>query len=348
MGEFKLVSFSRPFFKKSKIQAAGKRIVKGTATLEDTVVLENFRASHAYIINTFQMNARRHASSVENTVGQRLKRRNTIIDKLRREPSMPLHAMQDIAGCRIIFKDQSDLYKVRNSLRNARFKHERMNELDRYDYIKNPKSTGYRGVHDVYGYHVEKEPSSNWNGLKIEIQFRTRIQHAWATAVEVADLITSSRIKFNSAQGRYLEYFRLASEILARAHEKQNSCCAGMSNSEVVSRFEELDNETGLLAAFGNLRETRGKNIAFRRNTLLIFRFDVSDDQEKLEVKTYETVAKAIEAYDTLEKILGEKADIVFVRGESEESIRDAFRNYFSDARAFVDLIRSGVKTLRQ
>ena len=95
-----------------------------------------------------------------------------------------------------------------------------------------------------------------------------------------------------------------------------------------------------------NLRGTRDRHIVFRRNTLLIFRFDVEDAQEKLEVKTFETVSRAIEEYDRMEKALGERADIVFVRGESEESIRDAFRNYFSDARAFVDLVRTGVEKL--
>lgn len=344
IGDLRMTSFTKPVYSKSRIQSAGKRIVKGSASLEDTLVLENFRASHAYIINTFQMNARRHASSVRSTVGQRLKRRNTIIDKLRREPSMPLYAMQDIAGCRIILDDQSDLYAVRESLRGARFKHKRINDVDRYDYIKNPKSTGYRGVHDVYEYQVLKDPSSNWNGLKIEIQFRTQVQHAWATAVEVADLITSSRIKFNDAKSSYLEYFQLASEILARAHEGQNSCCAALSNSDLVTRFMHLEKGLNLLSTFDNLRSARDKQTAFRRNTLLIFRFDVEDAQQRLQVRTFETVARAIEEYDRMEKALGESADIVFVRGESEESIRDAFRNYFSDARAFVDLIRSGLE----
>lgn len=341
-----MVNVVTPKYTKSRIQSAGKRIVKEKNNAEDIQVLENFRASHAYVINTFQMNARRHASSVPNTVGQRLKRRNTIIDKLKREPSMPLHAMHDIAGCRIIFETQEDLYKVRNSLRNARFKHTRVNDIDRYDYIKSPKYTGYRGVHDVYEYCVLKEPSSNWNGLKIELQFRTRVQHAWATAVEVADLLTSSRIKFNDAAGRYIDYFRLASEILARTQEHQISCLPQMTNADLFNFFNEIERETGLLRSLESLRETQGKGIPFRRNTLLIFRFDTEEGQEKLEVQTFDTVARAIEAYDTLEKQLGQSADIVFVRGENEESIRDAFRNYFSDARAFVDLMKSSLLQL--
>ena len=341
-----MAGYARPQYTASRIRAAGKRIVKGRGTAEDIAVLENFRASHAYVLNTFQMNARRHSAGIARTVGQRLKRRNTIVDKMAREPSMPLYAMHDIAGCRIIVETEDDLYKVRTKFRSARFQHDRLNELDRYDYIKKPKETGYRGVHDVYAYNVRKVPGSTWNGLKVEIQFRTRVQHAWATAVEVADLITSSRIKFNEAREEFKRYFQLASEVLARAHEGDTSCCSELTDSELVKEFSAADKRLGLLGTFDRLREGGRRPAAFRRNTLLIFRFDETDPDKRLEIVTFENVTRAIEEYDRLEKSYGERADIVLVRGESEENIRDAFRNYFSDARAFVDLVREGCNKL--
>ena len=340
-----MVSFVRPKYTKSKIKAAGKRSAKLAPTLEDSIVVENFRASHAYVLNTFQMNARRHSAGVERTVGQRLKRRNTIIDKLRREPSMPLHAMQDIAGCRLIFQSQKDLYDVRSSLRDARFSHKRLNDADKYDYIKNPKSTGYRGVHDIYEYTVMKEPGSAWNGLRAEIQFRTQPQHAWATAVEVADLITSSRIKFNDAKQNYLRYFQLSSEIIARTSEGQRSCCGELTDKSLRKEFISAEKRLGILGTLNNLRQIDSKRQRFKKNMLLIFKFD-AEESERLETKVFENINQAIEAYDRLEKAYGDLADIVLVRGETEENIRDAFRNYFSDARAFVDLVNDGLKNL--
>lgn len=259
---------------------------------------------------------------------------------------MPLHAMHDIAGIRLIFDSQPDLYRIREGLREARFKHERLNDPDKYDYIKTAKSTGYRGVHDAYSYSVDREPGSAWNGLKIEVQFRTRVQHAWATAVEVADLITSNRIKFNDAKAEHLEYFRLASEILARAHEGQSSCLGHLNDGQLVWQFQELENDIGLLRTFANLRQAESRKRSVRQNTLLIFRFDSQDVAGKLEIRTFENINKAIEEYDRLEKELGELADIVLVKGESEEGIRDVFRNYFSDARDFVDLMKRGVAQL--
>jgi len=85
-----MVNFVKPVYTQSKIRAAGKRVVNGRGTLEDIGVIENFRGSHAYVLNTFQANIRNHSRAIALSVGQRLKRRNTILDKLLREPSMPL------------------------------------------------------------------------------------------------------------------------------------------------------------------------------------------------------------------------------------------------------------------
>ena len=341
-----MVNFVKPKFTKSRIRAAGKRIVKGTATQEDIVVLENFRASHAYILNTFQANIRNHSRGVSETVGQRLKRRNTIVDKLQREPSMPLPAMHDIAGCRMVFASTEDLFAVRSSMHFARWRHSLTHDPERYDYIQSPKLTGYRGIHDVYEYKVNSVGGVSWNGLKVEIQYRTMPQHAWATAVEVADLITSNRIKFADATKHYMRYFQLASEIIARTAEDSTSCFPQMTDKELKEEFLSADRRLGLLQTFDNLRGTSSRRVTFRRNTLLIFRFDLPEGEDALEVRTFENVNRAIEAYDELEKEFGKNADIVLVRGESEANIRDAFRNYFSDARAFVDLVRGGVSVL--
>jgi hypothetical protein len=50
-----------------------------------------------------------------------------------------------------------------------------------------------------------------------ELQYRTKIQHAWATAVEAIGFITESQPKFQEGDTRYQAAMALASEILARA-----------------------------------------------------------------------------------------------------------------------------------
>lgn len=98
-----MANWIAPNFSVSRVRAAGKRIRENRANNEDLLVLENWRASHAYVLNTFQTNLRRRAKGAVVTVAQRLKRRATIFDKLTRESSMQLNTMHDIAGCRLIF-----------------------------------------------------------------------------------------------------------------------------------------------------------------------------------------------------------------------------------------------------
>ncbi|MEO9962067.1 MAG: hypothetical protein ABJF07_17380, partial [Nisaea sp.] len=115
--------FIKPNYSSSRVKAAGKRFRKGEPTLEDAMVLDNWRASHSYVLNTFQANLRLRAKGKDITVAQRLKRRPTIIDKLRREPTMQLNTMHDMAGCRLIFENIEELEKFRLSMIYSRFKH---------------------------------------------------------------------------------------------------------------------------------------------------------------------------------------------------------------------------------
>ena len=55
------------------------------------------------------------------------------------------------------------------------------------DYVENPKDSGYRSIHYVYKYSSKAD---KYNGLKIELQIRTKLQHNWATAVETAGAMT--------------------------------------------------------------------------------------------------------------------------------------------------------------
>ncbi len=341
-----MANWIAPAFTTSRVRAAGKRIRERRPNLEDLQVLENWRASHAFVLNTFQTNLRRRAKGRIVTVAQRLKRRATIFDKLSRESSMQLNTMHDIAGCRLIFEDENALRSFRESIHESRFRHVlKFDGQDRYNYILNPKPSGYRGIHDVYEYKVQSPTGQQWNGLHVEIQYRTIYQHAWATAVEAADLVTSSRIKFSLAEQRYERFFRTCSEIIARHYENHTSCLPDMTNYDLVSEFRSLENSTGLLHTLRNLKKS-SSTATFKTNTLLIFYTEDGSRPDALEIETYENVRVALERYNQLEKDLSGKADIVLVRAESAENVRDAFRNYFSDANDFVTYIDTGVAAL--
>jgi len=140
-------------------------------------------------------------------VAQRLKRMPTILDKLEREPGMNLARMHDIGGCRAILPDEATIYRVVRRIKSQ--PRERWEIVREYDYIKQPKVSGYRGVHLV----VRRD------GRLIEIQLRTPSQHRWALNVEAIDL--SRRLGLKDGRGpeslqRLLEMSAYAMETTSK------------------------------------------------------------------------------------------------------------------------------------
>ena len=252
---------------------------------------------------------------------------------------MQLARMDDVAGCRLIFKKLKDLYAFRDEFLGARFNHERRNELDKYDYIKCPKDTGYRGVHDVYEYDVKSEVGKQLAGLNLEIKYRTLVQHAWATAVEVIGFITESQPKFKKGDKRYERAMASASEIFARSHESLKGPFPDLPDRELVAQFLALDSELGLLRTLRGLNAAN-RTVSDKRNAILIF-----SESGELEVRAFRDATDALRTLFELEKQMPER-DIVLVRADTSDEVRIAFRNYFSDARDFIKLLEDGCTRL--
>lgn len=324
---------------KSRVNRAGERIRDHEPTAEDLRVIEEWRSAHRAVLNTFQAILRERARGNSVIVAQRHKRKRTIFDKLERLPKMELSRMDDVAGCRLIFKKVRDLYAFRDDFHGARFNHKRKNEIDKYDYMKRPKRTGYRGVHDVYEYDVNSEVGKSLAGLYVEIQYRTLVQHAWATAVEVIGFITEHQPKFQKGDVRYGEAMALASEILARAYEASRGPHADLEDREVVARFLALDDALGLLNMLRSLNAT-DQTTSSKRNLILIY-----SGEKALEVLAFRDAPDALRALFELERLHPDK-DVVLVRADTTDDVRLAFKNYFSDARDFIRMVEDGCAKL--
>jgi len=332
-------------FTPSRVAAAGRRIRKGNPSEEDWQVLENWRRAHAYVLNTFQMRLRnvrgRFGHQVQ--IAQRHKRRPTIVDKLSREPNMQLSKMHDIAGCRAICTNTDELRQFRDLFLDTRSQHIHCNhDSDRFDYITNPKMSGYRGVHEVFEVCLDSESGSRWNGLKVEIQFRTKAQHAWATAVETIDLLNGERAKFSQADSKLQRFFVVASELIARAHEDCKGYLADETNTSLLREFKSLDRELGILRRLGEAVSTKPK-ITKGRNTILIFHYA---GEKRLEIRSYESITPAQQDYSELEHRMEGLADVVLVKAQHADDLQRAFQNYFTDASDFVRLVKTAHSNL--
>ncbi len=182
-----------PRFSRNQISKAGDFLAKhsGDFATDDDLerwihsyeILANWRACHGYPINTFQATLRTRLKKIdpEALVAQRLKRTPSILNKLQRFKGMNLARMQDIGGLRAVVASTRRLEELNEAYIGSKLTHELVSQ---YDYVRHPKPSGYRSIHLVYRY--KGRSATPYDGLLLEIQLRTRVQHSWATAVETA------------------------------------------------------------------------------------------------------------------------------------------------------------------
>jgi ppGpp synthetase/RelA/SpoT-type nucleotidyltranferase len=135
----------------------------------------------------------------DSIISFRIKRIESILSKIRRQPTMALGNMGDIAGCRILVYQASSLQKVIELLRLS------FNVKDVKNYLKEVKEDGYRG------YHLYIESPINKDKL-IEIQVRTVESHKWSSMVEIIDMIYDTKIKEGQKHPDFQKFLLLLSD----------------------------------------------------------------------------------------------------------------------------------------
>lgn len=204
------MTFATPKFPRNQVDKAGLILSNEDSPLDDVlwafVAVDNWRASHSFPLNNFQSNLRVKVKNIQSDVlvAQRIKRLDSIKAKLTREQTstMQLSQMQDIGGCRAIVKSLQNVRKLVAAYKRSRFKHKLKGEKD---YIASPKDDGYRGYHLIYSYQSLPGQIQAYDKLRIEIQIRTHLQHAWATAVEAVGAFTRQALKSNQGKSGLAE-----------------------------------------------------------------------------------------------------------------------------------------------
>jgi hypothetical protein len=257
---------------------------------------------------------------------------------------MPLSQMQDLGGCRTILADVEAVYRVydlyRGTTAQGLFDEGIANSPKCRDYIRDPKPDGYRGIHIVGRYAARVDSNEHWNGHRIEIQVRTQLQHAFATAVETVTTFTKEPLKFGSGPDKWRRFFSLAGGAFAFSEHTVHIPGTPENIDELTSELRELTRE---LRVRQRLRGwTRALTALPRRNMTgakwLLLVLDV--ERNTFKVTGFADRAKATQVIAELEK--SSKAavlDAVLVWVRFAKDLRATYPNYYADTRGFLSAL---------
>ena len=335
------VNYEVPMYSPAEVRKAGEILSRSESivteeSLNALRVVDNWRASHAYPLQVFYTHFKNRYSTF--VITQRIKRLPSIINKIHKLKNMDLSRMQDLGGCRIIYDTIENVYRIAQEYRLSRVSHVFANEKD---YIQSPKKSGYRCLHMVYRYQSRSPSRRCYNGMRIEIQIRTHLQHLWATGVEIISNATKENLKSVDGDESMQRFFALVSSLFALRENTPLVPDTPATESEIVEEIRELNNRYRILDRLENisgLMEIVDRDPLFQKyknGYLLLIR-----TQKQVSVIPYKPtqIDMATRDYNSIE-IREEGMDVVLVRASSFDKLRQAYPNYYMDISEFIEIL---------
>ena len=329
---------------RKQVDRAGAILRADSATVGERAqaraVVGHWRARHSRPLGAIRtlLDQRMRRVARYGFMAKRLKRLSSVEAKLRRFPKMQLSRMQDIGGCRAVVPSVDAVVALQRLCRSGRQAHELAREND---YIAEPKSDGYRSTHLVYRYRSGSPANRALNGLRIEIQIRSLLQHAWATAVETVDVLRETQLKIGGAgNGDWKRFFALMGSVHAAAEECPPVADTPRTLAEIHSEVRELAHQLGagnLLVGLATSIESVAKGSGWVLMTL---------DADARQIKGTRYPSRRLEEAQAEYLRLEEEHEghpavqVCLVSTDSAETLRRAYPNYFLDVRLFVESLR--------
>ena len=334
---------------RKQVDRAGVVLRTDSATAEERsdarAIVSHWRAQHSGPLGAIRTLLGRRMGRVtpDGFVAQRLKRLSSVEAKLRRFPKMQLSRMQDLGGCRAVVPTAVEAAALYVLCRSGRQAHELAREND---YLAEPKPDGYRSLHLVYRYHSKSPANRALNGLRIEIQIRSLLQHAWATAVETVDVLRETRLKIGGAgNGGWKRFFALMGSM----HAIEEGCPRVADTPRALA---EIRSEVGALADQLHARNVLiGMALSIdqvaKGTGWVLMTLDAA--ARRIDTKRYppRRLEEAQAEYLRLEvEHEGKPAvQVCLVSTDSAQTLLRAYPNYFLDVGVFLETMRAFLGT---
>ena len=347
-------------YTKGQIDRAGEALIalgKDDPAREEAIaVVDNWRACHAYPLQVIKMTLLNRAKKItpRALIAQRMKRRPSIEIKLLDNPNMKLSQMQDIGGCRAVLQNVKEVRRLVDVYKKFHAKSGKGQSKGRsswdgseaFDYIKNPKPDGYRSVHLIFRFQSPSPERKIFNGQRIEIQIRSNLQHAWATAVETAQLFTGQALKakVKNANEDWLRFFALTSAAFARREKTAPVPGTPDNQDDLVRELKEIVEREKIITCLLGWNDTIHHIEEQARGDAHAFLMVLDPTKKTLRVWSFtkDQLAEAQEQYKQWEKDTesDSRIQVVLVSVESVRALPKAYPNYYVDTKDFVNAVQ--------
>lgn len=317
-------------------------------------IMADWRSLHAIPLKAVSAVLSLEASGIDESsplVVERLKRFKSIRSKLRRFPVTNLTTMQDIAGCRAVVQKVSHAYELSDRMiRRLQSQPDGPQIIDKWskDYIESPKPDGYRSIHQVAKFYSPDPALSHCNELRVEIQIRSQMQHAWAMALETASAVTNQALKSGEGEDLWKRFFFLVAEIIALNEGTPNSLMSGAEHTCARSEAAELARKLRVLPLLSSMQHVLEFYSTFTaEGGEELFLLVLDSQKREISYVGYkkENFKQASDRYAELEREHQNEEDVhvVLVSVESLNDLKSAYPSFFLDSTGFIDLIRQQV-----
>lgn len=355
-------------FSKKEVNRAGRNLTDDNllsdqenfnSTME---ILTYWRDSHLVPLEKSNQLLNRHIHNIDKNafIAKRIKRFDSIKRKLKRFEKMELKNMQDIGGIRLVLSSQKQLDSMLKILTNELCFYKENHEFIKFDnYIINPKFDGYRSIHLVGNFH-----NNDKEDRKIEFQLRTRLQHSWATTLEIVDIFTQQNLKSDDGYQHYKTFFKNVSDLFQlieslKSFQKNNieelrknlldqlekNDTLFQKGYEILSFLKKSDGSTTIKDQLQfyclSLTELNMKLNKTDKNSFILIRLNIATRKIEHEKFSKKESKEALKLYSLYEQTLSKNPNIIvaLLSTDAIGGLQEAYPNYFADSEMFIQYI---------
>ncbi len=332
-------------YSKSVVVGAGRAIAgklpMGDEAIEAYRIAHSWRNSHVLPMRRIRHELAWRSRRIQDEglhVVARLKRMQSIRKKLS-QTNYSLYQMQDLGGCRAILDSMSSVSALLDVYRSGGANRPIGREDD---YVESPKADGYRCRHLIFKFNGPDD-DQDYGRHFVEVQIRTQLQHAWATAVEAVGLFENEDIKGGQGDPKWRRLFQIVSSDFAR--EEGSPIVPGTSEDEHERRRElvELAGDLDALKMLDGIREAIhfSDNVLSSEARYYMIRYDYV--RREVHIRPHAYLPSGLIAYVEQEQEDG--FNTVLVEVDKLSDLKAAYPNYFLDVGLFTEKLRQAVST---